>query len=229
MFKPNALGAVITALAVGVAAAQTPATTESGNRLGQQGPGTTEGGRGTPQGAPTPNTYTQPATGRMRNLPQAAPGASIPLNPQTPLMAEGASVLRDAATTAALQLEAAQLASQRSRSPATRRLATSMTAAYARVRQSLQQISGARSADLPTAPDAAGRGTLDQLGRLEGTQFDQAYAQAASKSDRALLTRLEDAARSSGQDPRVRAFAQSHLADLQGSLRLAEQLATPRG
>ncbi|HTV51338.1 MAG TPA: DUF4142 domain-containing protein [Steroidobacteraceae bacterium] len=214
-------GALLLALC-GVALAQTP---QAPSKPGNEGPGPSEAGPGTPVQTPTPNTFTGGVTGREPDA-QAAPGSSVPLHPLMPLDADDVALLRRVDREAVAQLDAAQLAEQRALDAQTRSLAVALTAAFARVREGARLIANRRGVSLPDQPDRAAQRSLAALRKSPAGDFDRAYAQQALAGERAALEHLERAARSLEVDREVRTFAAEGVSRLRAPLHLAEQLSS---
>jgi putative membrane protein len=162
----------------------------------------------------------------MRTLPLACLAASL-VGMAVPAHADlsnaDRSFIEQAASGGMAEIRTAQLAQQRSNSPHVRQFANRIIADHTQANSELQQIAQDQNVTLPDQPSAKDASAYRRLIGLNGTAFDQAYAQAevsAHQQDFALFRK----AAQSGQDPAVRSFAQKTLPILVQHLQLAQSL-----
>ena len=132
-----------------------------------------------------------------------------------------------AASDGLAEVQASQLAQQRATSPQVKQFAQRMVADHSQANDKLMQIAQQQNLDLPTQPASKDTTKLQKLRGLNGSAFDQAYAQEQvpdHQSDIALFRKEAQ----SGQDPALKSFAQQTLPILQQHLQLAEGLNTNR-
>ena len=122
-----------------------------------------------------------------------------------------------------LEISAAQLASEKSKSVPVQQFAQLMYQSYARSNDSLRQIAWANNFTLPTQPDPKGQAVLEKLRDLEGPEFDKVYSHEMRKAHKKATQRF-DAAAQSAPDPAVQAFAQSQLPAIRDRFRIARSL-----
>jgi putative membrane protein len=91
----------------------------------------------------------------------------------------------------------------------------------------LQQIAKQADIDLPSQPSGKDATEEQKLRGLNGTAFDQAYAQGQLRDHQETVELFKKEA-SSGEDPALKAFAQKTLPILQQHLQMAEALNTKR-
>lgn len=164
--------------------------------------------------------------GRQNANPEAAPGASVPTTPSTPLTASERSFLLEVAHADLLQMEAARIAARRSASTEVRSLANSVLASYARIRIELQRISRERGLTLPTAVQTRDKARLAALESASEPELDREYTRLALEQNRADVRRFERARSGTSQDQRIRAFAQAQLPSLERNVHEAQAAAS---
>ncbi len=125
------------------------------------------------------------------------------------------------------ELQAAQLAQQRGSSSQVRQFAARMITDHTQANDELQQIAQEANITLPTKPTGKDAAAGQRLGALNGTAFDQAYAQVELGNHQQDVALFRKEA-TSGQDPALKAFAQKMLPILQQHLQLAQILNTNR-
>ena len=122
-----------------------------------------------------------------------------------------------------LEIGAAQLASEKSKSVPVQRFAQLMYQSYSRANDSLSQIAWANNFELPAQPDPKGQALLEKLRGLEGDEFDKVYSHEMRRAHK-RATQLFDAAAQSAPDAAVQAFAQSQLPAIRDRFRIAQSL-----
>ncbi len=130
---------------------------------------------------------------------------------------------RMAASGGMAEIQAAQLAQQRSASPRVRQFASRMITDHTAANSELQQIAEQENIDLPSQPDSRDTTAVKRLSGMNGTQFDQSYAQDALRDHQQDVAMFRKEA-TSGRDPALKQFAQKTLPTLQQHLQLAQGL-----
>jgi putative membrane protein len=125
------------------------------------------------------------------------------------------------------EVQAAQLAEQHATSPQIKQFAQRMITDHTAANTELQQIAKQVKVDLPTQPTVKDASEEQKLRGLNGTAFDQAYAQDQVRDHQDTVELFQKEA-SSGQDPALKAFAQKTLPILQQHLQMAQALNTKR-
>jgi putative membrane protein len=120
---------------------------------------------------------------------------------------------------------AAQLAQQRASSPQINSFASRMITDHTQTNDQLQQISQQESIDLPAQAGPQDSADMQRLSSLNGTAFDEAYAQAQLRGHLQAVALFRQEA-SSGHDPALKAYADKTLPILRQHLQLAQSLAT---
>lgn len=130
---------------------------------------------------------------------------------------------RMAASGGMAEVQAAQLAQQRASSPQVRQFASRMITDHTDANSELQQIAQQENIDLPSKPDSKDAGALKRLGGMNGTQFDQIYAQQELRDHQQDVALFRKEA-TSGRNQALKEFAQKTLPTLQQHLQLAQGL-----
>jgi putative membrane protein len=163
----------------------------------------------------------------MRILPLACLAAGIVGMAVVPTRADlnnaDRSFIEQAASGGMAEIQAAQLAQQRSNSPQVKQFANRVIADHTQANSELQQIAQDQNVTLPEQPSAKDASAYRRLIGLTGTAFDQAYAQAEVSDHQQDIALFRKEAQS-GQDPTVKSFAQKTLPLLVQHLQLAQGL-----
>ena len=122
------------------------------------------------------------------------------------------------------EVQMAQLALQKSRSPAVRRFAETMIAHHGKSNQEMMALAQQKQITPPSTMGAEHQATYDQLAGLRGRAFDRAYGQAMVADHQEDLQVYQTEAQD-GTDPDVKAFAARNVPVLQQHLRMAQRLA----
>lgn len=152
---------------------------------------------------------------RRQAQQQASQGAQA-LSPQE------RRFLERAARMGQLEIQASQLALERSQNEQVRELARHLIEERRDAHGELQQIARSRGLELPQQLGDEQRQQLQQLQQLRGDAFDLKYVQDIGvRSHRQALQLFQQRVAMQGGDPEVRAFAQEMLPLLQRHLHLA--------
>jgi putative membrane protein len=167
----------------------------------------------------------------MRILPLVCLAAGLAGVTGVPAHAELSNADRNfverAASGGMAEVQAAQLAQQRSNSPQVKQFANRMIADHTQANSELQQIAQDQNITLPEKPSARDASEYNRLSGLNGTAFDQAYAQAEVTDHQQDIALFRKEAQT-GQDPTLKSFAQKTLPVLQQHLQLAQSLSGNR-
>ncbi|HEY7581819.1 MAG TPA: DUF4142 domain-containing protein [Acetobacteraceae bacterium] len=163
----------------------------------------------------------------MRTLPLACLAAGLAGVTGVPAYAGLGNADRNfverAASGGMAEVQAAQLAQQRSNSPQVKQFANRMITDHTQANSELQQIAQDQNITLPEKPDPRDASEYNRLSGLNGTAFDQAYAQIEVSDHQQDIALFRKEAQS-GQDPTLKSFAQKTLPILQQHLQLAQSL-----
>jgi len=123
----------------------------------------------------------------------------------------------------AAEIRLAELARLRTSNQAVRDLAQKLSDDHGKASDELKQIASRKGIPLPAATDAKREALYDRLSKLNGLEFDQAYASAMYDEHRADIADFQQQA-DSGGDPDLKSFAIKTLPILQEHLRITENL-----
>ncbi|WP_052653254.1 DUF4142 domain-containing protein [Pandoraea oxalativorans] len=123
-----------------------------------------------------------------------------------------------------LEVQASQLALERSPSTDVKIFARQMVADHTKAGNELQQIAARKGIRVPAAAEV--NPELQTLTNKQGREFDVAYVAAAGPAAHQQAVRLFEQEADAGRDPELKAFARSTLPILQRHLTMARKLAT---
>lgn len=118
-----------------------------------------------------------------------------------------ARFLQAAAGSGQFEVEAAELARQRSNDGAVKAYAARMLEQHRAMNGDLKALALRKQVTLPEQPAEPDRRTLDQLGDRQGADFDALYIQKAAIDAHVMANRLYETAAKEAEDPQVRDFA----------------------
>ena len=127
------------------------------------------------------------------------------------------------AQSSAAEIRLAELARLRTSNQAVRDLAQKLSDDHGKASDELKQIASRKGIPLPAATDAKSEALYDRLSKMNGVEFDQAYASAMYDEHRTDIADFQKQA-DSGGDPDLKSFAIKTLPILQEHLRIAENL-----
>jgi putative membrane protein len=119
------------------------------------------------------------------------------------------------------EVQAAQLAQQKSQDQKVKDFAQDMITDHTANNKQLADLATQKGLTVPTAPDAKDQKELDKLQALDGKKFDRAYLKAQVHGHEKVLKLLQAEA-SDGADPDIKAFAQQTIPTVQKHLDLAK-------
>lgn len=126
--------------------------------------------------------------------------------------------LRKAGESGLLEIQASQLATERSQHPEVKRYAEMMIKDHTAVDKELKALASAKGFQLPTELDGGKKRLLEKLREIDGHEFDEEYAdEVAVDAHEDAVELFEDAA-DDADDAEVKAFAAKHLPALQKHL-----------
>ena len=154
----------------------------------------------------------------------ALPGPGQPLA-AVPLVRGDLDFLLDAARTAAMEIEAARVATRRSVDPHVRAFAEDLIQDYTKALRQLQEIAQEKTVAMPTRPTRQQDYDVDTLRGLSGETLDQEFLKRIGiDAHRQALARAHVQATTLGRDTDLARFAQDRLPLLQQHLRKAKAL-----
>ena len=158
-------------------------------------------------------------------LAQGGPMRETPMmrNTQSSLNAIDQQFVKKAAQSDMTEIKTSQLALQRSRNPQVRQFAQMMIQQHTQSSSKLKPLADQKGVMLPTGLGAENTALVNQLTKLSGTQFDQAYmrgqAKAHAKTEVVYQQELQR-----GQDTGVKAFASQILPIVVEHRKMAENI-----
>lgn len=121
------------------------------------------------------------------------------------------------------EVQMGQLAQQKAANPAVRSFGERMVTDHSKANDELRQIATQKGAALPTQMSHLENFSMEHLQKLNGTEFDQAYAKDMVKDHRKDVREFENATKNL-TDPDLRAWVQKTLGVLQQHLQMAENM-----
>jgi putative membrane protein len=122
--------------------------------------------------------------------------------------------VQDAATANLSEIKVSKLALERGTSKQVKELAQQMITDHTKAGDQLRQISQQQGFTLPTEPTAKQKADYDQLAKLNGAAFDEAFLKQM-KADHDTAVSLFQRGSTEIQDPQLRQFATKTLPTLQ--------------
>lgn len=123
-----------------------------------------------------------------------------------------------------LEVQASQLALERSANTEVKNFARQMVADHTKAASELQQIAARKNIRTPATSEVDPE--LQALKSRQGHDFDVAYVATAGPAAHEQAVQLFQREAKSGQDPELKAFARSTLPTLEHHLTMARKLAT---
>jgi putative membrane protein len=167
----------------------------------------------------------------------AAPSTTAPASRATQPAMSGASsanlsaadrhFVEQAALGGAAEVQAGQLAQQKSSNDEVKQFAQQMIDDHGKANDQLKQIASQKGIDIP-ASDPKADAESKQLDAVNGAAFDRKYAQIQLKDHQQTVKLFQQEAKSGG-DPDLKSFASSTLPTLEQHLDHAKQLVSAVG
>lgn len=164
------------------------------------------------------------------NETNTAAGASVPDNastnsvsPTNSLSTTDQRFITEAAQAGLLEIQLGTLAAQNSTNQDVTAYAQTLIQDHTQSNTELAQIAAQNGVSFPTALDPSQQNTYDRLARLQGRQFDRAFASEAVTSHRQTIQLYQNESSRSGVAD-LRTYAANNLATLQLHLTEAQQL-----
>jgi len=131
--------------------------------------------------------------------------------------------MRTASTGALMEVRMASLVQERGVRPEVRAYGKQMTDAHSAINTGLRELAGRKGVALPSDVDGTQQKTIDELGKLTGTGFDDAFLDAMARAHQKDADEFENAAKNS-KDPGVKGFAQKALPAIKAHLARVQAL-----
>jgi putative membrane protein len=154
---------------------------------------------------------------------RAAPAVQPATNKDDKLSRSDRKFIEDAAGDGMYEVQAAQIAASKARSPDVKSFASKMVGDHQNANNDLVQIANAKKVELPTAPPRGKRHEIETLGKKSGAGFDKLFVKASVSDHEKDVKKFEKAA-GKVQDPDLKAWVQKTLPVLREHLAMARQL-----
>ena len=128
-----------------------------------------------------------------------------------------------AASGGSTEVEAGKLALRNSQTNEVKTFAQRMVDDHSRANQQLLTLAGKKQIRVPKTIDPKHQAALDRLGRLNGSDFDKAYAEQMVKDHKETIELFEAESRD-GKDVELKAFALQTLPILKSHQKMARDL-----
>jgi putative membrane protein len=173
--------------------------------------------------AQTPAPSTAMAPPASATVPEAMPGKSAPMatSKTADLSKSDTAFIDKAAAGGMAEVQAAQLAQQKSQDSKVKEFADKMVTDHTANNKQLASLAEQKGVEVPTALDTKDQKQLDKLSTLDGAKFDKAYLKAQVKDHEAMLKLLQREAKS-GKDADLKSFAEQTIPAVQEHLTMAK-------
>ena len=132
--------------------------------------------------------------------------------------------LRKAGESGMLEIQASELAVQKSQHPEVKRYAEKMIEDHTAVDKELKTLAEGKGFTLPIELEDDKRDLIENLRQLDGPSFDEEYAEEIAVDAHEDAVELFEDAADDADDADVKAFAAKHLPALQKHLEMGERL-----
>lgn len=121
------------------------------------------------------------------------------------------------------EIDLAQLAEKRASSLDVKDFARKLESDHRAAEQKLQQMGAKSNLSLAATLDPSSQSSKDQLSRMSGSQFDQAFIQHQIEDHQKDIQTFQKESQE-GQNPELKSYAATLLPQLQDHLRIAQEL-----
>ena len=172
--------------------------------------------------AQTPAATPQSSSPGAPSMAPAAGGSmASTAAPTASLSAADKKFVMKAASGGMAEVQAAQLAQQKSTDQKVKDFAAKMIADHTANNSQLATLAGQKGLTVPTTLDDKDQAEIDKLTKLDEPKFDKMYMKGQVKDHKAMLTLLEKEAKS-GKDADLKSFAQTTIPTVQSHLDMAK-------
>jgi putative membrane protein len=134
------------------------------------------------------------------------------------------SFMKKAAEGGALEIQASQIADQKSQDPQVKTFAEKMIADHTKAGDELNALASSKGVTLPTDPSITQKAKLKLLDSESGSHFDKSYAKQIGVDAHKDTVALFEKEAANGKDPDVKAFAEKTLPTLHEHMKMATDL-----
>ncbi|KAF3996319.1 DUF4142 domain-containing protein [Glaciimonas immobilis] len=136
------------------------------------------------------------------------------------------SFLTEAAESGHAEINASQIALQKSSDAEVKTFAQKMIDDHTKVADDLQKLAASKGVTLPPGPSVAAKAKIVMMGKLSGHTFDKQYADVIGVSAHKDTVNLFKKTSTNAKDGDIKQFAATNLPALQEHLTMATQLKT---
>ena len=153
--------------------------------------------------------------------PAGMAGTASPMASTAKLSATDKKFVTKAAQGGMAEVQAAQLAQQKTQSDSVKQYAQTMIDDHTPNNAKLMQLASSKGITPPSEPDASQQKMMSKLQGMTGKKFDTAYLKGQVTSHEAVLKAFQDESKN-GTDPDLKAFADSTIPPIQKHITLAQ-------
>jgi putative membrane protein len=179
--------------------------------------------------APAPSTATPPtpaappAAASTNTVPEATASATPMAATSTAKLSKSdRKFIMTAASAGLAEVQAAQLAEQKSQDAAVKEFAQKMITDHTANNQQLASLAAQKGITVPTTPAAKDQKQLDALAKLDGAKFDHTYLKDQVRDHETVLKLMKKEA-ADGKDADLKSFAETSTPVIQQHLDMAKQ------
>jgi putative membrane protein len=165
------------------------------------------------------------SAGAYAQTPTPAPtkDTGTPANKSPSGMPTDANFLKTMANGGMAEVEVGKLATEKAMNPDVKKFAQQMVDDHSKTNEKVKTLAKEKNVDLPAKPGPEHAAAKSKLEQQRGTSFDAEYMKAMVKNHQKTVQLLQHQI-SSGQDARVKSFAQEALPTVQHHLQMAKDL-----
>ncbi len=153
--------------------------------------------------------------------PPAMSGGSMAATSTASLSAADKKFVMAAASAGMAEVQAAQLAQQKSQDPKVKDFAAKMITDHTANNTQLSTLASQKGITVPTALDDKDQAEIDKLTKLDEPKFDKMYLKGQVKDHKSMLAMLQKEAKS-GKDSDLKSFAEQTIPVVQSHLDMAK-------
>jgi putative membrane protein len=180
--------------------------------------------------APAPSTATPPtpaappAAASTNTVPEATASSPAPMaaTSTAKLSKSDRKFIMTAASAGMAEVQAAQLAEQKSQDATVKEFAQKMITDHTANNKQLASLAEQKGITVPTTLEAKDQKQLDALAKLDGTKFDKMYLKDQVRDHETVLKLMQKEA-ADGKDADLKSFAETTTPVIQQHLDMAKQ------
>lgn len=163
------------------------------------------------------------------STPQASgsPTTSTSMTPTAGLSAEDESLFKEIVAKSLAERAMGELAGEQAASADVKAVAQKMVDDQAQMTDQFEKLAAAKNVQLPTEPSADVRQQLDDLGKLNGSEFDQKFLAEEVEQHRNNIEFYSEGAKRAS-DPELKSLAETSLVILRMHLDKLARLSPPK-